>query len=160
SKGLVEKIDEGYTHNVATNSRGGGIIEPQIKKQWFIDVNKSVKFPDGRTMTLKERMREVVEKGDTKILPERYERVYYHWIDNLRDWNISRQIWFGHRIPAWYRGEEIKVQEHSPGEGWTQDEDVLDTWFSSGLWTFSTLGWPEKTNDLQTYHPTSVLETG
>lgn len=160
SKGLVVKVDEDYTHNVATNYRGNGIIEPQIKRQWFIDVNKPVKFPDGRTMSLKERMREVVDKGEVKIMPERYERIYYHWIDNLRDWNVSRQIWFGHRIPAWFKGDEVKVQTTSPGEGWSQDEDVLDTWFSSGLWTFSTLGWPEKTDDLKTYHPTSVLETG
>jgi valyl-tRNA synthetase len=174
AKGLVVKVDENYTHNVATNYRGNGVIEPQIKRQWFIDVNKPVKFPDGRSMSLKERMREVVQGGDIKIMPERYERIYYHWIDNLRDWNVSRQIWFGHRIPAWFKRsassdelqassndkEEIKVQTTSPGEDWTQDEDVLDTWFSSGLWTFSTLGWPEKTDDLRTYHPTSVLETG
>jgi valyl-tRNA synthetase len=86
--------------------------------------------------------------------------VYYHWIDNLRDWCISRQIWYGHRIPAWYRGDEVFVGEKAPGNDWTQDEDTLDTWFSSGLWTFSTLGWPDATPDLRTYHPTSVLETG
>lgn len=168
SKGLVVKIDDNYVHNVATNYRGSGLIEPQIKRQWFVDVNKPVKFPDpsnalgasGRTMSLKERMREVVTNGDTKILPERYERIYYHWIDNLRDWCISRQIWFGHRIPAWFNGDQVKVQTTSPGEGWAQDEDTLDTWFSSGLWTFSTLGWPEETADLKTYHPTAVLETG
>jgi valyl-tRNA synthetase len=140
------------------------MIEPQIKQQWFIDVNKSVLFPDDSMATLKEKMREVVEGGAIKIMPERYERIYYHWIDNLRDWNVSRQIWFGHRIPAWFKkdglGEEVKVQLDSPGEGWVQDEDVLDTWFSSGLWTFSTLDWPEETADLKTYHPTSVLETG
>jgi len=105
-------------------------------------------------------MRQAVEGGDVKIAPERFERVYYHWIDNLRDWCISRQIWFGHRVPAWYKGEEVKVGLESPGAGWEQDPDVLDTWFSSGLWTFSTLGWPEETADLKTYHPTSVLETG
>lgn len=160
SKGLVVKIDENYVHNVATNSRGAGMIEPQIKRQWFIDVNKEVTFPDGSTSSLKAKMQEVVKNADVKIMPERFERIYYHWIDNLRDWNISRQIWFGHRIPAWFKGEEIKVQIDSPGSDWTQDEDVLDTWFSSGLWTFSTLGWPEETADLKTYHPTSVLETG
>jgi len=159
-KGLVVKVDEKYTNNLATNSRGGGIIEPQIKKQWFIDVNKKVKFPSGNEMTLKEWMRTAVESQQVKIMPERFEKIYYHWIDNLRDWNISRQIWFGHRIPAWFKGEEIKVQVESPGEGWEQDPDVLDTWFSSGLWTFSTLGWPEETIDLKTYHPTTVLETG
>ncbi len=160
SKGLVVKVDENYMHNVATNSRGAGMIEPQIKKQWFIDVNKTVAFPDGSKSSLKQKMREVVENSSVKIMPERYERIYYHWIDNLRDWNISRQIWFGHRIPAWFKDGEIKVQLQSPGEGWEQDPDVLDTWFSSGLWTFSTLGWPEETEDLKTYHPTAVLETG
>lgn len=177
AKGLVVKIEENYTHNVATNSRGGGIIEPQVKKQWFIAVDTSVKFPDGSTATLKEKMRQAVESGSVKVMPERFEKIYYHWIDNLRDWNISRQIWFGHRIPAWFRStdthgksdgvpsdsrgiEEVRVQLDSPGAGWVQDEDVLDTWFSSGLWTLSTLGWPEETDDLKTYHPTSVLETG
>ena len=160
AKGLISKIDEGYVHNVSTNSRGGGIIEPQVKRQWFIAVNKEVVFPDGKTMTLKERMREVVASGETKILPEHFEKIYYHWIENLRDWCISRQIWFGHRIPAWFKGDEVRVSVTSPGEGWEQDPDTLDTWFSSGLWTFSTLGWPEETDDLKTYHPTSVLETG
>lgn len=160
SKGLVVKIDEKYVHNVATNSRGGGTIEPQIKKQWFVAVDKRVQFPDGKERTLKEWMREAVETKQVKINPERFERIYYHWIDNLRDWNISRQIWFGHRIPAWFRGDEIHVQTTSPGAEWKQDEDVLDTWFSSGLWTFSTLGWPQETADLKTYHPTAVLETG
>jgi len=160
AKGLVSKVDEGYMHNVATNSRGGGITEPQIKRQWFIAVNKEVALPDGKTMTLKERMREAVDSKQTEIMPERFEKIYYHWIDNLRDWCISRQIWFGHRIPAWFKGDEVKVGITSPGEGWTQDEDTLDTWFSSGLWTFSTLGWPEETADLKTYHPTAVLETG
>ncbi|MBI5470196.1 valine--tRNA ligase [Candidatus Kaiserbacteria bacterium] len=160
TKGLIAKIDEGYVHNVATNSRGGGIIEPQIKRQWFVAVDKEVKFPDGTVTSLKKRMREVVESGETKILPAHFEKIYYHWIDNLRDWCISRQIWFGHRIPAWFKGYEIKVQIESPGTTWEQDPDTLDTWFSSGLWTFSTLGWPEQTEDLKTYHPTAVLETG
>ena len=105
-------------------------------------------------------MRETVKSGDVKIMPERFEKIYYHWIDNLRDWCISRQIWFGHRIPVWYKNDEMKVSIESPGRGWAQDPDVLDTWFSSGLWTFSTLGWPKEAKDLKTYHPTSVLETG
>ena len=105
-------------------------------------------------------MHAAVESGATKIVPERFEKIYFHWIDNLRDWNISRQIWFGHRIPAWFKGDEVKVQIDSPGTDWEQDPDVLDTWFSSGLWTISTLGWPDATADLKTYHPTSVLETG
>ena len=181
SKGLVTKVDEGYVHNVSTNSRGGGIIEPQIKKQWFVAVNKEVEFPGGKKMTLKDRMREAVTSGDTKIMPERFEKIYYHWIDNLRDWCISRQIWFGHRIPVWYHepkcvpipGREADVEKcimtvvstKEPAcqfcaAKYTQDPDTLDTWFSSGLWTFSTLGWPEETDDLKTYHPTAVLETG
>lgn len=159
SKVLLEK-EEDYTHNVSTAERTGEVIEPQIKAQWFIAVNKKVEFPDGRVMTLKERMREAVEGKEISIAPDRFNKTYYHWIDNLRDWNISRQIWFGHRIPAWFRGDEVKVQIDSPGEGWEQDPDTLDTWFSSGLWTFSTLGWPEETEDFKTYHPTTVLETG
>lgn len=159
SKGLLEK-EEDYIHNVSTAERTGEVIEPQIKAQWFIAVNKKVEFPDGRVMTLKERMREAVEGEEISIAPDRFNKTYYHWIDNLRDWNISRQIWFGHRIPAWFRGDEVKVQIDSPGEGWEQDPDTLDTWFSSGLWTFSTLGWPEETEDFKTYHPTTVLETG
>ena len=165
-KGLLERADDKYVNRVATNSRGGGIIEPQIKRQWFVAVNKEAKFPNGKTMTLKQWMREAVESGSIKILPERFEKIYYHWINNLRDWCISRQIWFGHRIPVWYRKDkegnvvETKVSIKSPSAGWEQDPDTLDTWFSSGLWTFSTLGWPDKTDDLKTYHPTSVLETG
>jgi valyl-tRNA synthetase len=172
AKGLITRVEEKYVHNVATNSRGGGVIEPQIKKQWFVAVNKEFTIPhseipgisSGSATTLKALMRTSVESGAIKIAPDRFEKVYYHWIDNLRDWNISRQIWFGHRIPAWFKKdgerEEIMVQIDSPGADWVQDEDVLDTWFSSGLWTFSTLGWPENTTDMRTFHPTSVLETG
>ena len=181
AKGLVSKVDEHYVHNVATNSRGGGVIEPQIKKQWFIDVNKKVKFPRGETMSLKEKMRAVVDEKEVQIMPERFERIYYNWIDNLRDWCISRQIWFGHRIPVWYKGEEVYVGVDNPNDGpssakasegtWEQDPDTLDTWFSSGLWTMTTLGWPYfaqsaskgkpgPENDLANYHPTAVLETG
>jgi valyl-tRNA synthetase len=158
-KGLLVKTDENYTNMVATNSRGGGLIEPQVKRQWFIAVDKEFE-KDGTKTTLKKMMRDAVESGKTTITPEHFEKIYYHWIDNLRDWCISRQIWFGHRIPAWYKDGETKVGVTSPGEGWEQDPDTLDTWFSSGLWTFSTLGCPDETADLKTYHPTSVLETG
>jgi len=291
AKGLVTKIDENYLHNVATNSRGGGIIEPQIKEQWFVDVNKRFKIKDSRLKTvksgqetsLKELMRSVVESGEIKIEPERFEKIYFHWIDNLRDWCISRQLWFGHRIPVWYCKNNTKImgfagdivsqvfdsktltyrlRDHGFSVGdkvafedsatkklfgygtikeitktavgdinlkdarhwktyekredliaafkrhhpemevndatlvWLytyefhkeipragcdeviasietpkscpkcgnteliQDPDTLDTWFSSGLWTFSTLGWPNETSDLKIYHPTSLMMPG
>tara|TARA_Y100000310_G_scaffold341769_1_gene442004 strand:+ start:3685 stop:5916 length:2232 start_codon:yes stop_codon:yes gene_type:complete len=181
-KGLLERVDENYTHRIATNSRGNGVIEPQIKEQWFVDVNKEF-----RGTTLKKEMRDAVEGGKITIIPDHFKKTYFHWIDNLRDWCISRQIWYGHRIPVWYKGSEVYVGVEEPGgDGWKQDLDTLDTWFSSGLWTFSTLGWPfdyghsaelsrspqgkpifDDTqgkpvpgSDLDVYHPTAVLETG
>lgn len=170
NKGLIEKIDEKYAHRVATNSRGGGVIEPQIKEQWFISVNKEFElgkenklagFKPGDKITLKQLMRKVVESGQIKIVPDNFDKTYFNWIDNLRDWCISRQIWYGHRIPVWYKGAEIYCGVEAPkGTGWEQDPDTLDTWFSSGLWTFSTLGWPEKTKDFLEFHPTTLLETG
>lgn len=160
-KGLVVQIEDNYSHNIATNSRGGGIIEPQIKKQWFISVNKEFER-DGKLVTLKSLMQEAVRSENVTILPERFGKTYFHWIDNLRDWCISRQIWYGHRIPVWYRGEEMECGIEAPkGDDWEQDPDTLDTWFSSGLWTFSTLGWPDtEAKDFRDYHPTAVLETG
>ena len=158
SEGLLESEVE-IDQNVSTAERTGAIIEPLPKLQWFINVNKPI--AERGNKTLKELMLEAVESKNISILPDRYENVYYNWIRNLRDWCISRQIWYGHRIPVWYKGDEVYAGIEAPaGEGWTQDEDTLDTWFSSGLWTFSTLGWPNQTDDLKNYHPTTVLETG
>ena len=165
---LLEK-EEAVTQNIATAERTGGIIEPLPKLQWWINVNKKFTLQHseipgvvaGSEVTLKELMVAAVENGGTDIFPERFKRVYFNWIENLQDWCISRQIWFGHRIPVWYKNDELYCGVTPPeGSDWTQESDTLDTWFSSGLWTFSTLGWPEKTKDFETYHPTAVLETG
>lgn len=164
---LIEK-DEDIKQNVSTAERTGGIIEPLPKLQWFVDVEKEFvlehseipTIASGSLTTLKQIMRAGVENAAIKILPPHLEKTYYHWIDNLRPWCISRQIWYGHRVPVWYRGDEIAVGDAPSGDGWVQDEDTLDTWFSSGSWTFSTLGWPDKTSDLARFHPTDVLETG
>ena len=168
SEGLLEK-EENIKQNVSTAERTGGIIEPLPKLQWFVAVNKPFTLPhseihgilSGHKTTLKEIMKNAVENGQIDIIPDYFNKTYFHWIDNFHDWCISRQIWYGHRIPVWYKGDEIYTGVEAPqGDGWTQDEDTLDTWFSSALWTFSTLGWPEQTNDLKLYHPTDVLESG
>ncbi|MDB5260661.1 MAG: valS [Candidatus Nomurabacteria bacterium] len=152
--------EEEITQNVPTAERTGGVIEPLPKLQWFIAVNKSFNH-FGNEITLKKLMAAAVSSKAINILPDRFEKVYFHWTENLRDWCISRQIWYGHRIPVWYKEGKIYCDINSPKEeGWEQDEDTLDTWFSSGLWTFSTLGWPDQTKDLKTYHPTDLLETG
>ena len=158
SKGLVEKIDENYVHNLSVCYRCGTPIEPLPSEQWFVNVNKPIK--KRKNKTLKQLASEIVKKGEIKIIPDRFNKTYFQWMDNLRDWCISRQIWFGHRIPVWYKSGEIKVQVDNPGKDWIQDPDTLDTWFSSGLWSFSTLGGPEKTKDLKDFHPNSVMETG
>ncbi len=249
---LLEK-EEKIKQNISISERTGGIVEPLPKLQWFVNVNKPFKIPHskisgikaGEEITLKELMHKAVSKGNIEILPARFEKSYNHWIDNLHDWCISRQIWFGHRIPVWYKtsigskmeavhlnqdvlykklelkdeaefnqfsnkfleenkniswgtiqendmqlhvgyvnllkeegffddawvqqnrierkqtDSETFVGERPPEEiGWIQEEDVLDTWFSSALWTFSTLGWPEKTDDLKTYHSTTLILPG
>jgi valyl-tRNA synthetase len=168
SEGLLENEVE-ITQNVSTAERTGGIVEPLPKLQWFVDVNKEFVLPDSSIegiqsmtkTTLKEIMKKSVSNSQVKIIPDYFEKTYFNWIDNLRDWCISRQIWYGHRIPVWYKNQDVYCGIEAPqDEGWVQDEDTLDTWFSSGMWTFSTLGWPENTKDLLAYHPTNVLETG
>lgn len=170
-KGLLVSVDEDYVHNIARSDRFKGIIEPQIMEQWFIDVNKEAFEYKGKKHSLKSMMQDMVNSGDVKLVPERFNKTYFHWIDNLRDWCISRQIWWGHRIPVWYKEGEIHVSEVAPeGEGWKQDPDTLDTWFSSALWTWSTLLDPEKneldltewlkqSSDMR-FHPNAVMETG
>jgi valyl-tRNA synthetase len=179
TKGLLVSVDENYLNKIATAERTGGIIEPQIMLQWFIDVNK--KISSWQNKSLKELMIEPVKNGKINILPSYFEKVYFNWIENLRDWCISRQIWYGHRIPVWYHepicilkiGKEEQISKcletivsvEKPickycDANYIQDEDTLDTWFSSGLWTFSTLGWPVQTEDLKNFHPTSVINPG
>ncbi len=158
---LLEKEEE-INQSVPTAERTGAVIEPLPKEQWFIDVNKPI--PSRENKSLKELMLKPLQKEEIEILPDRFLKVYFHWIENLRDWCISRQIWYGHQIPVWYNknNKEIHCDINPPQdiENWEQDPDTLDTWFSSGLWTFSTLGWPEETKDLKTFHPTNVINPG
>ncbi|MBO5095570.1 MAG: valine--tRNA ligase [Bacilli bacterium] len=142
---------EPMTHSVGHSERTGVMVEPYLSKQWF------VKMGD-----LAARVLETQGKEDEKVnfVPEKFEKTLNHWMEECYDWCISRQLWWGHRIPAWYKGEEIYVGESAPsGDGWVQDEDVLDTWFSSALWPFSTLGWPNNTEDMQRYFPNDCLVT-
>jgi len=164
-KAVVEALDKGgflveiedYTHNVGTCYRCHHTVEPMISKQWFV-----------KMQPLADPAIDVVRSGELAFVPERYSKTYFNWMENIRDWCISRQLWWGHRIPAWYCdtcGETIVSREDPDkcphcGGALRQDEDVLDTWFSSALWPFSTLGWPDNTEDLKYFYPTSVLATG
>ena len=163
-KGLLVGENTHYSHRVPLCYRSGCVVEPMISKQWFIAVEKE--FVDqwtGETTTLKKLTADAVRKKSVQIVPDRFEKVYFHWIDNLKDWCISRQIWWGHRVPVWYnsQGEIVAVGSvENPNPDWKQDEDTLDTWFSSALWPFSIFGWPDSSKDLEEFYPTSVLETG
>lgn len=157
SEGLVIK-EEPYTLNVPRSQRGGEVIEPMVSEQWFVAIKP-----------MAEKALQSVRDGLITIVPEYFTKVYYNWMENIQDWCISRQLWWGHRIPVWYCDDcgEMTVNrkdpivcQHCQGKNIRQDEDVLDTWFSSGLWPFSTLGWPEETQDLKYFYPTSVMETG
>ena len=149
--GLLISIEE-ITHSVGHSERTGVMVEPYLSKQWFVKMRP-----------LADRVLENQKDKDSKVnfVPERFEKIMNHWMEITYDWCISRQLWWGHRIPAWYKGEEVYVGMEAPTEdGWVQDEDVLDTWFSSALWPFSTLGWPEETDLLKRYYPNNVLVTG
>ena len=151
AEGLLLSIEK-MTHSVGHSERTGVMVEPYLSKQWFVKMGP-----------LAEKVLKFQKDKNKKVnfVPKRFEKVLNHWMEISYDWCISRQLWWGHRIPAWYKGEELYVGMEAPaGEGWVQDEDVLDTWFSSALWPFSTLGWPDKTPDLERYFPTDCLVTG
>ncbi len=157
AEGALVKIED-YSHNVGTCYRCSTTVEPRVSKQWF------VKMKPLATPAI-----DAVKNGETKFVPQRFEKVYFHWLENIRDWCISRQLWWGHRIPAWYCADcgEITVSKtdatqckHCGSKNITQDPDTLDTWFSSALWPFSTLGWPNETEDFKHYYPTNTLVTG
>lgn len=156
AEGALVEIED-YTHNVGTCYRCHTTVEPRVSKQWFVKMEELAKPAI-----------EAVKSGETKFVPEHFDKTYFHWLENIKDWCISRQLWWGHRIPAFYCdecGETIVTKEASAicpkcGKLMRQDEDTLDTWFSSALWPFSTLGWPDKTEDLEYFYPTSTLVTG
>ncbi len=148
--GLLEKIED-HTHNVGHAERNDTILEPFLTQQWYI-----------KGKPLAEKCLKAAKDGEVKFINKSDEKIYHHWLENIQDWCISRQLWWGHRIPAWHHTNgEIYVGEEAPnGEGWTQDPDILDTWFSSGLWAFAPLGWPEKTTDMEQFYPQAVIMTG
>lgn len=148
-KDLLIKI-EPITHSVGYSERTDVMVEPYLSKQWFVKME-----------ILSKQVLDNQKDKDTKVnfVPTRFEKILNHWMDDCHDWCISRQLWWGHRIPAWYKGEEVKVQVNSPGEGWKQDPDVLDTWFSSALWPFATLGWPNNMELVNRYYPNDCLMT-
>ena len=157
AEGALVEVED-YSHNVGTCYRCGTTVEPRVSKQWFVKM-KPLAGP----------AIDAVKNGDTRFIPQRFEKVYFHWLENIRDWCISRQLWWGHRIPAWYCADcgEITVSRTAPtacshcgSKNIEQDPDTLDTWFSSALWPFSTLGWPEETEDYKHYYPTNTLVTG
>lgn len=145
AQGIIQKI-EPIIHNVGHSERTGAIIEPRLSKQWFV--------------SMKALAKQALENSTVHFVPERFQHVFSRWMETVEDWCISRQLWWGHRIPIWYKDNDIFCGESAPGPDWKQDEDVLDTWFSSALWPFSTLGWPENTEDMARYFPTDVLVTG
>ncbi|GAB4188908.1 MAG: valine--tRNA ligase [Simkaniaceae bacterium] len=157
--GLLEKIVP-HKHRVGVSYRSKAVIEPYLSKQWFVKMKP-----------FKQKLLDAVNNGKVSLIPDYWKSTYFHWIENLRDWCISRQLWWGHRIPIWYNQSDPEKMICHAGDGlpeevqknpqdWKQDEDVLDTWFSSALWPFSTLGWPEKTQDLEKFYPNSILMTG
>lgn len=157
-QGVLIKVEE-YVHQVGHSERSGAVVEPYLSTQWFVKMKPLAE----KAIALQK------EKNKVRFVPERFEKIYLHWIENIRDWCISRQLWWGHRIPAWYCEDcgEMMVAREEPtacskceGKNLQQDNDVLDTWFSSALWPFSTLGWPEETADLKRYYPTDILVTG
>ena len=157
AEGALVEVED-YSHNVGTCYRCGTTVEPRVSKQWFVKM-KPLAGP----------AIDAVKNGDTRFIPQRFEKVYFHWLENIRDWCISRQLWWGHRIPAWYCADcgEITVSRTAPtacahcgSKNIEQDPDTLDTWFSSALWPFSTFGWPEETEDYKHYYPTNTLVTG